>query len=475
MGKKQRDILDVMKPQFIQQGTQNGHDPKKLEKIWTDWEDFASYAFNKSHSTCYAWIGYQTAYLKAHYPAEFMAAVLSNNMNDIKQVTFFMEECKRMGLNVLSPDVNESFYKFTATADDTIRFGMGAVKGVGAGAVETIVDCRKDKKYTSIYDLTRRIDLRAANKKALESLAYAGGFDSFPGTHRAQYFFEESDGGTALEKAIKYGIKYKENESSAQASLFGGSSDVQMPEPTLPNCPEWSLIEKLKYEKDVIGIYLTSHPLDTYRFEIAHFCKHPVKVLHLIDKMKETEVDKDAKEEFNAVKNKELVIGGMVTMASHRMTKNGKPFGVFILEDYTDSYEIALFGEDYVKHKGYIHEGYFVQVKGRITERFRQEGNWNFEINSINLLSELRDKLAKTLTIQILLDAFNEEVYSGLKQIVQENQEKEVNKSCQLRFKIVDPEGGVSVEMPSKSIRIYPDNAFIDSLRKFEGLSYRLN
>jgi len=475
MGKKQREDLDKMKPQFILQGTENGFDGKVLEKIWTDWEDFASYAFNKSHSTCYAWIGYQTAYLKAHYPAEFMAAVLSNNMNDIKQVTFFMEECKRMGLKVMGPDVNESFYKFTATGDDTIRFGMGAVKGVGAGAVETIVENRKEKKYTSIYDLARRIDLRSANKKAMESLAYAGGFDSFPGTHRAQYFFEENEGGTALEKALKYGAKFKENENSAQASLFGGTSEVQMPEPTLPVCPEWGLIEKLKYEKDVIKIYLTSHPLDTYRFEINHFCNHPVRLLHLIEKVKENEVEKEIQDEFNAIKNKELIIGGMITAASHRMTKTGKPFGVFVLEDYFDSYEIALFGEDYVKHKGYLHDGYFVQVKGKIQERFRQTGNWAFSITSLQLLSELRDKLAKSITVQIHLESLNEELYAGLRAILEENGNGENNKSCQLRFKIVDKHHGISLDMPSKSIRIHPDNQFIESLIKLEGVSYRLN
>lgn len=475
MGKKQREDLDKMKPQFIAQGTENGYDGKILEKIWTDWEDFASYAFNKSHSTCYAWIGYQTAYLKAHYPAEFMAAVLSNNMNDIKQVTFFMEECKRMGLKVMGPDVNESFYKFTATGDDTIRFGMGAVKGVGAGAVETIVENRKEKKYSSIYDLARRIDLRSANKKAMESLAYAGGFDSFQNTHRAQYFHEENEGGTALEKALKYGAKYKENENSAQASLFGGTSEVQMPEPTLPVCPEWGLIEKLKYERDVIGIYLTSHPLDTYRFEINHFCKHPVSLLHLIDKVKESGAEPEVQQEFNGIKNKELIIGGMITSANHRMTKNGKPFGVFVLEDYYDSYEIALFGEDYVKQKGYLHEGYFVQVKGKILERFRQAENWNFDIVSMQLLSELRDKLAKSLTVQIPLESLDEELYAGLKSILEENESREASKSCQLRFKIVDQHGGISLDMPSKSIRIHPDNHFIESLVKLEGVSYRLN
>src|SRR5690606_2153246 len=266
MGKKQKAGLDKMKPKFINQAAERGHDPKILEKIWTDWEAFASYAFNKSHSTCYAWVAYQTAYLKAHYPAEYMAAVLSNNMNDIKTVTFFMEECRRMGLQVLGPDVNESYYKFTVNEQGAIRFGMGAVKGVGAGAVDTIVQTReKDGKYKSVFDLAKRIDLRAANKKAFESLAYAGGFDSFTNTHRAQYFHTEGDNSTGLETAVKYGQRIKENESSAQASLFGGSAATELPEPVLAPCPPWGLIEKLKYEKDVIGIYLTSHPLDNYK------------------------------------------------------------------------------------------------------------------------------------------------------------------------------------------------------------------
>ena len=240
MGKKQIAVLDKMKPKFIEQSVANGHDEKKLEKIWKDWEAFASYAFNKSHSTCYAWIAYQTAYLKAHYPAEYMAAVLSNNMNDIKQVTFFMEECKRMRLDVLGPDVNESYYKFSVNQDGAVRFGMGAIKGVGHGAVKTIVQNRKeDGHYTSIFDLAKRIDLRAANKKAFENLALAGGFDGFGNTHRAQYFHDEGDGITFLEKAIKYGAKHQENENSAQVSLFGATSDVQIAEPQVPPCEEW--------------------------------------------------------------------------------------------------------------------------------------------------------------------------------------------------------------------------------------------
>lgn len=386
-----------------------------------------------------------------------------------------MEECKRMGLQVLGPDVNESFYEFTVNDENAIRFGMGAVKGVGSAAVETIIENRKDGPYQSIFDMTRRIDLRAANKKALESLIYAGGFDSFAGTHRAQYFYEDGDGGTTLEKAIKYGIRYKENENSAQASLFGGTSDVQMPEPALPICPEWGLIEKLKYEKDVIGIYLTSHPLDNYRFEITHFCQHRVRVLHLIDKIKETAVDPDTRAEFDAVKNKDLLIGGMITAANHRMTKTGKPFGVFTIEDYSDSYEIALFGEDYVKYKGYLSEGYFIQLRGVIMERFRQPGNWGFEIKNIQLLSELRDKLAKSLTIHIPLESLNQTLLDQFQMMLEENEKTDGNKSCHLRFKIFDRADEIAVEMPSKSLRINPDDRFIGALNSLETLTYRLN
>src|SRR5690606_24509440 len=247
------------------QASANGHDAKILEKVWKDWEAFASYAFNKSHSTCYAWIAYQTAYLKAHYPAEYMAAVLSNNMNDIKQVTFFMEECKRMGLEVLGPDVNESYYKFAVNKDNAVRFGMGAIKGVGRSAVETIVENRKkDGPYRSVFDLAKRVDLRAANKKAFENLALAGGFDSFADTHRAQYFHHDGDGITFLEKAIKYGAKFQENENSSQVSLFGDASEVQIPEPIVPPCEDWGTMEKLRREKEVVGIYISGHPLDDF-------------------------------------------------------------------------------------------------------------------------------------------------------------------------------------------------------------------
>ncbi|MBP3943837.1 DNA polymerase III subunit alpha [Sphingobacteriaceae bacterium WQ 2009] len=475
MGKKQKAVLDKMKPKFVSQAVEKGHDAKVLEKIWTDWEAFASYAFNKSHSTCYAWVAYQTAYLKAHFPAEYMAAVLSNNMNDIKQVTFFMEECKRMGLEVLSPDVNESHYKFTVNEKGAIRFGIGAVKGVGAGAVDTIVQTRKSGPYKSVFDMAKRIDLRAANKKAFESLAYAGGFDEFKDTHRAQYFYSDGDGSTGLEKAIKFGNRFKENENSAQASLFGGDAATELPEPVLAPCTPWGLIEKLKYEKEVIGIYLTSHPLDNYKFEIKHFCQNQVSDLQLINKMKASEVEEEVELEFNRIKNKEAIIGGIIALANHRVAKSGKPFASFIIEDYSDSYEIMVFGEDYVKFQGYLQEGFFVQIRGLVQERFRQVGNWGFELKGIQLLSDLREKLAKSFTIQVPLPKLNQEFVQCMQDLVSTNQVEGQQPSCQLKFKIWDPQDEIAVEMPAKALKINLTNDFLEAIEKLEGVNYRLN
>lgn len=475
MGKKQKAVLDKMKPKFVAQAVEKGHNAKVLEKIWTDWEAFASYAFNKSHSTCYAWVAYQTAYLKAHFPAEYMAAVLSNNMNDIKQVTFFMEECRRMGLEVLGPDVNESHYKFTVNDRGAIRFGMGAVKGVGAGAVDTIVQTREGNPYKSVFDMAKRIDLRAANKKAFESLAYAGGFDSFKETHRAQYFHVDGDNSTGLEKAVRFGQRHKENESSAQASLFGGGGSAELPEPVLAPCPQWGLIEKLKYEKDVIGIYLTSHPLDNYKFEIKHFCQNNVSELQLINKVKASEVEEDVLLEFNKIKNKEVIIGGIIAAANHRVSKNGKPFGILVIEDYSDSFEMMVFGEDYVKFKGYLQEGYFVQIRGLVQERFRQVGNWGFELKNIQLLSDLREKLAKSFTVQVPLQVVNSEFVQFMKNLIDGTRVEGQDANCQLKFKIVDVQEGFNIEMPAKTIKINLTNEFLDGIEQFEGVNYRLN
>ncbi|HNP33872.1 MAG TPA: DNA polymerase III subunit alpha, partial [Flavobacterium sp.] len=410
MGKKQKDVLDKMKPKFISQAEANGHPAEKLEKIWKDWEAFAEYAFNKSHSTCYAWIAYQTAYLKANYPAEYMAAVLSNNMNDIKQVSFFMEECKRMGLQVLGPDVNESFYKFTVNDNYAIRFGMGAVKGVGANAVDTIVQSRKEEPYKSIFDLAKKIDLRAANKKAFESLALAGGFDCFQNTHRAQYFHIEGEGITFLEKAIRYGSKFQENENSSQVSLFGESSDVQIAEPIVPPCEEWSTMEKLAKEKEVVGIYISGHPLDDYRFEMKYFCNSKLENLKNLE---------------NYI-GKTLTFAGIVTNVQYRTAKNGKDWAMFTLEGYDESHEFRIFDEEYLKFRHFLVNNQFVYFKVTVKEGWlnRETGKKSeprIQFTDVKQLQDVMPQFAKKLSIQMNINELHKHSIEQLNSVFQSN------------------------------------------------------
>jgi DNA polymerase-3 subunit alpha len=410
MGKKQKEVLDKMKPKFIDQAVAKGHPADKLEKIWKDWEAFAEYAFNKSHSTCYAWIAYQTAYLKANYPAEYMAAVLSNNMSDIKQVSFFMEECRRMGLQVLGPDVNESFYKFTVNENNAVRFGIGAVKGVGMGAVETIVSNRKNGKYKSIFDLAKRVDLRAANKKAFENLALAGGFDSFIGTHRAQYFHEEGDGITFLEKAIRYGSKFQENENSSQVSLFGESSDVQIPEPVVPPCEDWSTMEKLAKEKEVVGIYISGHPLDDYRFEMKYFCNAKL----------------DALKNLEAHVNKTIHVGGIISNVQHRTAKNGKGWASFVLEGYEESHEFRIFGEEYLKFRHFLIQNNFTFIKVMVKEGWAdketgKKGEPRIQFLLVQYLQDVLPVFAKKLIITMNIQDVATNMIHELSNVFQAN------------------------------------------------------
>jgi len=424
MGKKQRDVLDKMKPKFISQAEAKGHSAEKLEKIWKDWEAFAEYAFNKSHSTCYAWIAYQTAYLKANYPAEYMAAVLSNNMNDIKQVSFFMEECKRMGLTVLGPDVNESFYKFTVNDNYAVRFGMGAVKGVGANAVDTIVQNRKDAPYKSIFDLAKKIDLRAANKKAFESLAFAGGFDCFTDTHRAQYFHIEGEGITFLEKAIRYGSKFQENENSSQVSLFGESSDVQIAEPIVPPCEDWSTMEKLAKEKEVVGIYISGHPLDDYRFEMNYFCNVKLAQLKSLD----------------LLIGKNLTFGGIVTNVQYRTGKNGKDWAMFTLEGYDESHDFRIFNEEYLKFRHFLVNNQFIYFKigvkdGWVNRDTGKKSDPQITFQDAKLLADVLPTFAKKLSIQLNIYDLQQNLIQQLNEVFKAN---EGDKS--VSFEVVETE-----------------------------------
>lgn len=410
MGKKQKDVLDKMKSKFIDQAVANGHDAEKLEKIWKDWEAFAQYAFNKSHSTCYAWIAYQTAYLKAHYPAEYMAAVLSNNMNDIKQVSFFMEECKRMGLQVLGPDVNESYYKFTVNENYAVRFGMGAIKGVGMGAVQTIVENRKEGNYKSIFDLAKRIDLRAANKKAFENLALAGGFDCFNDTHRAQYFHTDGDNITFYEKAMRYGAKFQENENSSQVSLFGDASDVQIAEPTVPPCEEWSTMEKLAKEKEVVGIYISGHPLDDFKFEMKYFCNSKLENL----------------KNLNNFVGKTLTFAGIVTNVQYKTAKNGKDWAMFTLEGYDESHEFRIFDEEYLKFRHFLVNNQFVYFKvtvkdGWVNRETGKKSDPRIQFMDVKQLQDVLPQFAKKLSIQMDIHELQTEFIHQLNQLFTTN------------------------------------------------------
>ncbi|GGW55001.1 DNA polymerase III alpha subunit [Winogradskyella epiphytica] len=458
MGKKQIAVLDKMKPKFIDQAGAKGLDKTKLEKIWKDWEAFASYAFNKSHSTCYAWIAYQTAYLKAHYPAEYMAAVLSNNMNDIKSVTFFMEECKRMRLPVLGPSVNESFYKFSVNKDNAVRFGMGAIKGVGHGAVKTIVENRKDGHYKSIFDLAKRIDLRAANKKAFEGLANAGGFDCFTDTHRAQYFAHDGDGITFLEKAVKYGAKHQENENSAQVSLFGEASDVQIAEPQVPPCEDWGTMEKLSREKEVVGIYISGHPLDDFSIEMKTFCNGTVALFNNLED----------------IVNKEVTFGGVVTDVQHRVSKQGKGWALFTIEDYTDSFEFRIFGEDYLKFRHFFVINSFVYVRAFVREGWTnrdtgKKGDPRIQFNSFQLLHDVMDTYAKKLSIQLNIRDLEKDTVSILYDLVKTHEGNQT-----LNFVVYDNAEKIKVQMPSRKNKIKISQELLNQLTEHD-VMYKLN
>ncbi len=475
MGKKDRYMLDKLKPQFIDNAKKLGHDEKQLSKIWTDWEAFASYAFNKSHSTCYAFVAYQTAYLKAHYPGEYMAAVL-NNQNNIEKISFFMEESKKMGIPVLGPDINESNLRFAVNQKGEIRFGMSGIKGIGEKAVESIIEERiANGHFVSINDFAKRVNSRTVSRKVYENLVYSGAFDCF-GYNRSQFFCKpDNTPYNGIERLIKYNNDYQNSLNSSQVSLFGGTTDAHISEPVMPECPEWGLIERLKFEKDMIGIYLTGHPLDNYKFEMEHFCTYCVRHLALINRAKSGELNEIDTEDFNKIKNRELVIGGLVSNAQHRTTKTGKPFGSLMLEDYSDSFEVVLFGEDYVKLKQFFTDGYFIQIRGTVGERFKQKDNWELKITSMNLLSDLRDKMSKCITIQFPLHQLSETFITKIDDLVRINREQNPQRNCQLKFTVFDSEETIAIEMPSKSVKIFPSNEFLEQLHKVQNITYKLN
>ena len=455
MGKKQISVMNELKDKFIKGCLANEMDQKVVEKIWGDWEAFAEYAFNKSHSTCYSYVAYQTAFLKAHYPAEFMAANLTHNLNDIKEITFLVDECKQMKIPVLGPDINESVLKFTVNKKGEIRFGMGAVKGVGGAAVESLMEERDENgPYSSIFEFVKRINLRSINRRCLEAMAMAGAFDNLGNVHRAQFFFMEKDNTNFIEKLIKYGANHQTSLNSAQASLFGDmGTETSFPDPELPKCEPWTKLEQLKNELDVTGFYISGHPLDDYQVEINQFTNVQIT---------------DFKDDLKSFKGRELTFAGLVSGAEHKTTKTGKPFGAFNIEDKSGMTRMALFSDNYLNYKQYIVNELPLLIKAKVDSRYGQEDSLELKVSSIQLLSEVLDKSVKSVTIHLSVDELNE---GHMEFLVEQISKYKGN--CSLKFLIFDPVDRTNIEMSSGKYKVLCS----DLLRPLhhKGVKFRIN
>ena len=466
MGKKIISMMDQLKVEFINGchdnpkfmegvGGDNVKADKLIEKIWSDWEAFAKYAFNKSHSVCYAYIAYQTGFLKAHHPAEFMAAVLSRNLSDITKVTIFMDECKRMGMPVLGPDVNESYSRFNVNKEGAIRFGMAAVKGVGEQAVADIIEERQKGPFKNIFDFIERVNLRSVNKRTLENLAMSGGFDSF-GLKRSQYFHPDELDVTFMEYLVKYGNKLQAEKNNSQQTLFGGVEDYVVVPPKVPECAEWNKLERLNKEKELIGIYLSAHPLDDYKLEIDSFCNATLSQLS------------SAMESY---KDKEVSIAGMVTAIRRGTTKNGNPFAIVGIEDFTDSYELAFFAKDFVEYSNYFIEGLSVFINGRVQTRSwpRDSTELEFKVKNISLLTDVLEQRVKELTVEISLGSLTNELVTEMANCLAENQG-----NLKLNF-IISDERNVKVKMFSRTCRINLSAELIEYFKNNSDIQFKIN
>jgi len=455
MGKKMIDKMNALKEKFLTGGKKNGYDVKILNKIWADWEKFASYAFNKSHATCYSWVAYQTAWLKANYPSEYMAAVLSNNLNNITEITKFMDECKAMGMNVLCPDINESFLKFSVNKAGDVRFGLAAIKSVGQGAVTDIIEERsKNGPFADIFDFVERINLSSCNKKNIEALALSGAFDSLPGIQREQFLAMNNRGEEFLETLIRYGNKYQQDKLGAMTSLFGDDSSFQIARPEIPQAQRWSDLERLNRERELIGIYLSAHPLDDYEFILKYVCNADTVKLQDLD----------------ALNGLDISFGGIITAVREGQTKRGSPYTIFKIEDYAGSYEIALFSEDSVNFGRYARIGLSVYIQARIQpKRFRQE-ELEVKITSIGLLSEMREKLVSKITLQIPLTELDDTTVTELSALVKNNSGNSL-----LYFQIIGEESHMHIELFSRPARIQVNRHFIDYLRDNLLIDFKIN
>ena len=453
MGKKLKAELDALWPKFLEGGTKNGHPKDKLEKIWKDWEAFASYAFNKSHSTCYAFVAFQTAYLKAHYPAEFMASVLTHNKSNITDLTFFLEECRRMGIQVLGPHINESASDFSVNKDGCIRFGLSALKGVGEGPVEEILEERSQQgPYQSVFDLVRRLNMRAVNKKVLESLVLGGAFDCFEGIHRAQYFAPSDKYDSLLEHALRYGAAYRSQKQHASHSLFGSvGQEVDIPTPPIPECEAWTLVELLNREKEVTGIFISGHPLDDYQLELKRFVTCPLSEL----------------QEHQAKPT--LTLAGLVTRVTHKIGKNGNGWGILEISDYSGSLEIRLFGEEYQKFRHLLVENIALFLKGRFQRNWRNDAETEFKPTEILLLESVGQKLTEAITLKLIVDLLSQDLIEQLDLLCQNHRGQH-----KLRMELIDPLQRIKVGMLSNERKVHVDTAFTRELERL-GIEFTLN
>lgn len=461
MGKKKKAIVDAMKPKFIEGGKKNGHDPKVLEKIWGDWEKFASYAFNKSHATCYSWVAYQTAYLKAHYPAEFMAGNMSRCLNDITKITKLMSECQAMNIPCLGPDVNESEQKFSANKKGEVRFGLSAIKGMGeAAATNIIAERHKNGQYKDIFDFVQRVNLSAVNRKAMESLALSGGFDSF-GIRREQYFAPNAKGDTFVETLLRYGQVYQSEQSSMQNSLFGDMGGVEIQTPPVPDCEAWSTMELLKRERELVGIYLSAHPLDDYAVVLNHMCN-----LHCPQIGRE--MDKKA---FASIE--ELTFGGIVTSVSQRWTKTNKPFGIVTIEDFEGQGELALFGEEWTKWQSMLQEEYHIYITAQCVQRFRNNPDaYDMVIKKIEFLSDVKEKSIEKFTVYMDSTMFNDAQLTDLETTL-----KNSSGNVPLYINIHDAKNNTNIQLYSRNITVDVNKKLLTSLDEMaeQGVRYGIN
>ena len=455
MGKKLRDKLDHMKPKFISGGQKNGHDPKVLEKIWADWEKFASYAFNKSHATCYSWVAYQTAYLKANYPAEYMAATMSRNISNITEITKLMDESKATGITTKGPDVNESYLKFSVNRKGDIRFGLGAIKGVGESAVHSILEEReRNGEYKDIFDFVQRVNLSACNRKNIENLALAGAFDSFPGIKREDFFVKNAKDETFTEVLVRYGNKYQMDKAAASNSLFGGENQIEVATPEIVPAPTWGDLERLNKERDLVGIYLSAHPLDEYAVILENVCN-----THMIELT-----------DLTPLQNKDVTMGGIVTGVREGYTKTGKPYGIAKIEDYSGSAEFAFFGNEWVEKKNFFMNGMFLFLRGKCQPKQWRQEEWEIKINSIELLPEVKEKIIEKLTVTAPLSAIDEEMIEEFTALVKANPG-----NAELYFHVQDEDGQMYVNLMSRVVKIAVQKDIMTYLKSQPMLSYKIN